>query len=44
MTYALYAVLVHAGGSYGGHYFAYITDGNNWYKFDDANVTKVSKR
>ena len=43
MTYALYAVLVHSGGSYGGHYFAYISDGLNWFKFDDQTVTKVKK-
>lgn len=43
LTYALYAVLVHSGGSYGGHYFAYISDGFSWYRFDDATVTKVSK-
>lgn len=43
LTYALYAVLVHSGGSYGGHYFAYISNGTNWFKFDDATVSKVSK-
>jgi len=34
---------VHAGGSYGGHYFAYISDGFQWYKFDDASVSKVKR-
>jgi ubiquitin C-terminal hydrolase len=43
LTYALYAVLVHSGGSYGGHYFAYISDGSNWYRFDDSTVTKVKR-
>jgi ubiquitin carboxyl-terminal hydrolase 25/28 len=42
-TYALYAVLVHSGGSYGGHYYAYIFDGESWFKFNDSNVQKVSK-
>jgi ubiquitin C-terminal hydrolase len=36
-------VLVHSGGAYGGHYFAYIFDGKEWYKYDDAVVKKVSK-
>jgi ubiquitin C-terminal hydrolase len=39
----LYAVLVHSGGSYGGHYFAYISDGVNWFKFDDSTVTNISR-
>lgn len=43
-TYALSAVLVHSGGAYGGHYFAYIWDGKNWYKFNDSSVTKVDKK
>ena len=42
-TYALYAVLVHAGGSHGGHYYAYIFDGIDWFKFNDSSVTKVSR-
>ena len=40
----LYSVLVHAGGAYGGHYFAYIWDGNSWFKFNDNSVTKVEKK
>ena len=39
----MYAVLVHSGGAYGGHYFAYINDGSNWYKFDDSSVKMVDK-
>lgn len=42
-TYALYAVLIHSGGSYGGHYYAYIFDGKEWFKFDDSRVSKVSR-
>jgi hypothetical protein len=34
---------VHSGGSYGGHYYAYISDGRDWFKFDDAHVTKVPR-
>lgn len=39
----LYAVLVHSGGAYGGHYYAYISNGNEWFRFDDSTVRKVSK-
>ncbi|XP_057422809.1 ubiquitin C-terminal hydrolase 13-like isoform X2 [Lotus japonicus] len=40
--YVLHSVLVHSGGVHGGHYFAYIrpTLSNEWFKFDDARVTK----
>jgi ubiquitin carboxyl-terminal hydrolase 47 len=36
-------VLVHSGGAYGGHYYAYINDGRDWYKFDDSTVKKVNR-
>jgi ubiquitin C-terminal hydrolase len=36
-------VLIHSGGSYGGHYYAYIFDGKDWFKFNDSTVSKVSK-
>ena len=39
----LYAVLVHSGGAYGGHYFAYISNGRDWFKFDDSTVRKVNR-
>ena len=39
--YALYAVLIHSGGSYGGHYYAYISDGDDWFKFDDSKVSII---
>ena len=39
--YKLHSVLVHSGGSHGGHYYAYIRpDGKQFYKFDDEAVTK----
>ena len=42
--YKLLAVLVHSGGIHGGHYYAFIRpDGENWLKFDDETVTKVSE-
>lgn len=36
-------MLVHSGGAYGGHYYAYISDGENWFKFDDSTITQVSR-
>jgi hypothetical protein len=39
----LYAVLVHSGGAYGGHYYAFISNGKDWYRFDDSTVRKVSR-
>lgn len=42
----LFGVLVHNGSSYGGHYFAYLRpygDEDEWYKFNDSSVTKVTK-
>lgn len=39
----LYAVLVHSGGAYGGHYYAYISNGKDWYRFDDRIVRKVDR-
>lgn len=44
-NYVLHAVLVHSGGSHGGHYVVFIDprgDGN-WFKFDDDVVSAVSK-
>jgi len=42
-AYALQAVVIHAGGGTGGHYYAYVDpnlDGR-WVKFDDDRVTPV---
>ncbi|KAM6149271.1 ubiquitin carboxyl-terminal hydrolase 9X-like [Rhynchocyon petersi] len=45
--YRLVGVLVHSGQANGGHYYSYIMqrndrgdDRNQWYKFDDENVTE----
>lgn len=42
-VYDLYSILVHQGGAFGGHYFAYIKsfEDGNWYNFNDSNVTKL---
>lgn len=44
-VYELFSVLVHQGGAFGGHYYAYIKSfsDNKWYCFDDSNVTEVDK-
>mmetsp|Transcript_59707 Transcript_59707/g.82027 ORF Transcript_59707/g.82027 Transcript_59707/m.82027 type:complete len:87 (-) Transcript_59707:1318-1578(-) len=43
-VYDLYAVMVHSGGAYGGHYYAYIKDleTNQWYNFNDSSVRPIS--
>ena len=37
--YRLHSVLVHSGGTHGGHYYAYSRpDGANWLKFEDEQA------
>ncbi len=40
LTYSLYAVLVHAGGScHSGHYYCYVKSSNGiWYSMNDSHV------
>ena len=40
--YQLFAVLVHSGGVHGGHYYAFIRPEDQWYRFDDTVVERVS--
>ena len=48
--YELFAVMMHTGGAYGGHYFAYVKDllladaaaGPRWVCFNDSHVTEMS--
>lgn len=37
-------MLVHNGGAFGGHYFAYIksTNDENWHNFNDSQVSPIS--
>jgi len=46
MVYRLVGVLVHRGGAYGGHYYAFIRsfEDNQWHEFNDSNVTSINKR
>lgn len=47
-VYELYAILVHNGGAFGGHYFVYIkggeagADDSKWYNFNDSQVSPIS--
>ena len=41
--YGLYGICNHSGGVMGGHYFAYVKNGNNkWYEFNDATVKEIN--
>ncbi len=40
--YNLYAILVHTGSAFGGHYFAYIKQNSKWYNFNDSKVEPIS--
>ncbi|KAF9117193.1 hypothetical protein BGX27_000042 [Mortierella sp. AM989] len=44
LSYSLYAVLVHAGGScHSGHYYCYVKSSNGiWYSMNDSHVSVVS--
>ena len=44
-VYDLYAILIHQGGAFGGHYFAYIKsfEDGQWYNFNDSTVSKISQ-
>ncbi|KAL0482126.1 ubiquitin carboxyl-terminal hydrolase [Acrasis kona] len=41
--YSLHSILVHDGNANSGHYWAYMRVGEEWYKFNDMNVTLISK-
>ena len=36
--------MIHSGGAYGGHYYAYIKsfEDGKWYNFNDSSVTEIS--
>lgn len=43
--YKLHSVLVHSGGTHGGHYFAFSRpDGCQWLRFDDEKVRPFPHR
>ena len=44
--YVLHSVLVHSGGSFGGHYYAYVRPllGPQWVRFNDALVGDVQSQ
>lgn len=41
--YELYSVMIHTGGAFGGHYFAYIRsfEDGKWYNFNDSQVNEI---
>lgn len=43
-VYELYSIMIHSGGAYGGHYYAYIKsfEDGKWYNFNDSSVTELS--
>lgn len=42
--YDLFGVCNHIGSIFGGHYTAHVMNANNnWYKYDDTNVTLINK-
>ena len=43
-VYELYSIMIHSGGAYGGHYYAYIKsfEDGKWYNFNDSTVTALS--
>jgi len=42
-VYELYSIMIHSGGAYGGHYYAYIKsfEDGKWYNFNDSQVTEI---
>ena len=44
-VYELYSILMHRGGAFSGHYYAYIKSFENglWYIFNDTKVREVCR-
>ena len=42
--YKLYAVVEHAGSFSGGHYTAFVRDGDDWNHFSDTSVSKATEQ
>lgn len=44
VEYELFSVLIHSGGTFGGHYYAYIKDflTNEWHVFNDSSVAAMN--
>eukprot|EP01083_Nonionella_stella_P109524 319455_1 len=45
LIYSLYAVILHTGGNFGGHNYAFIKpfDNNQWFEFNDSNVVHLNE-
>ncbi len=43
ISYELYAAVIHYGSNIDyGHYYTFGKDGDNWFKFNDCSVTKIT--
>ena len=43
--YNLFGICNHMGGVQGGHYTAFVKNANNnWYHFNDTNVSKINEK
>ena len=42
-VYELYSIMIHSGGAFGGHYYAYVKsfEDGKWYNFNDSSVTAI---
>ncbi|AGE57202.1 ubiquitin carboxyl-terminal hydrolase [Paramecium bursaria Chlorella virus NE-JV-4] len=41
VNYNLFAALVHSGNEHGGHWFAFASHNNKWFRYDDEIVTQI---
>ena len=41
--YDLYGICNHSGSNLGGHYTSTVKNVDEWYKFDDTSITKITK-
>jgi len=44
LDYQLYAVCLHSGTAHGGHYHAFVSDGETWYDANDSRVTRLDEQ
>ena len=41
--FSLFGIINHIGNINSGHYYSYCKTDENWYKFDDTNVSRITK-
>ena len=42
-SYELISIINHTGNKDSGHYYSLIKINNNWFEFNDENVTQINK-